>query len=324
MGLKLINYFIMKRKVNIYSLLLSIAILTDIGCVKDEGFENNQYGIKDPGSKSGVLFQQSKVDAAGNQIPNLNGIFFVNTSQAVQTLVKIAAAEAVSSDLRIGITVNNSLLDGSGLTTLDPANFQVPSEVVIPAGEKYTYLVVTIPDATVLDLSLKYGVGFTISSVSDNEFAVASNLKDVVVGIVIKNKYDAEYDFVGGYFYHPSAPRAQPNSSSGETKLLQTFSPTAVTCPLGDLGSIGYYVLLDVDPVTNKVTITPDPGHPTTPPIEQFDDALPTVNPGYTPQWERSGECSNIYDPATKTYYLRYAYVGSTGYRVTEEILVSK
>lgn len=314
----------MKRKVNILFLLLSIGFLGSVGCVKDDGFDNNEYGIKDPGSNPGVLFQQSKVDANGNQIPNLSGIFSVNTSQTIQTLVKIAASGTVSSDLRIGITLNNDLLATSGLTTLDPSQYQVPTEVVIPAGEKYAYLVVTIPDASVLDLSLKYGLGFTISSLSDNGYTIAGNLQDVVVGVIIKNQYDAVYDFVGGYFYHPSSPRAQPNSSSGDTKTLTSFSPTQVVSPLGDLGSLGYYVLLDVDPVTNKVTITPDPGHPSTPPIEQFDDALPDFNPGYTPQWDRSSECTNRYDPATKTFYLRYAYVGGTGYRVTEEILVAQ
>ncbi len=313
----------MKRKVNILFLLLSTIFLGNMGCVKDDGFDNNEYGINDPGSIPGVLFQQSKVDADGNQVPNLSGIFSVNTPQTIQTLVKIAAAGPVTSDLRIGITVDNTLLAVSGLTALDPSQYQVPSEVVIPAGEKYAYLVVTIPDASPLDLSLKYGLGFSISSVSDNGYAIASNLQNVVVGILIKNQYDATYDFVGGYFYHPSAPRAEPNTNSGDTKLLSSYSPTQVKAALGDLGGSDYYVLLDVDPITNKVTITPFPGS-ATPPVDQFDDALPDFNPGYTPQWSRSSECNNTYDPATKTFYLRYGYVGSTGYRVTEEILVAQ
>lgn len=310
-------------KKNFFQVIVFMSLIAGFGCVKDDGFDSNSYGIKDPGNTPGVLFQQSKVDANGVQLPNLNGIFQVATSQTITTLVKIAAPEAVSSDLTIGISLNNALVDGTGLTVMDPALYSVPSEVTIPAGEKFTYLEVTIPDASTLDLTLKYGLGFTISSVGQN-YTIASNLKDVVIGIVVKNKYDADYDFVGGFFYHPSSPRSQPNSSSGTVKELRTFSPTAVTCALGDLGGAGYYVLLDVDPITNKVTITPDPGHPTTPPIQQFDDALPDTNPGYTPQWERSAECNNTYDPATKTFYLRYGYVGGTGFRVTEEILVSQ
>ncbi|MEO8416647.1 MAG: hypothetical protein ABI472_23480 [Ginsengibacter sp.] len=52
-----------------------------------------------------------------------------------------------------------------------------------------------------------------------------------------------------------------------------------------------------------------------------FTSGLPATNPGYTPQWSGSASCNNTYDPASKTFYVRYGYLGSNGWRVTEEAI---
>ena len=75
---------------------------------------------------------------------------------------------------------------------------------------------------------------------------------------------------------------------------------------------------MDVDPITNNITIRDYPGSVTT---IDFGAGLPTTNPGYTPVFTRSAECNNVYDPATKEFKVRYGYMGGTGYRVTEEII---
>jgi len=291
-----------------------VLLLSATGCVKDEGFDNNEYGIKDPaGQPKGVLFQQARVDADGIQVPTVIGIIGVSTPQSIQTLVKIAADGAVTSDLKVTVTLNNDLVTGTDLIVLDPSSYQIAAtEVVIPAGEKNAYLVINIPDASTIDPSVVYGLGFTITSV-DAGYTIAANSKDVVLGIAIKNQWDGTYHSTG-YFYHPSGPRTMDL-----VKPLATVSATSVSCDVGDIGSLGYVALLTIDPVTNKVTIT---DYTTGVPMIQFDDGLPTTSPGYTPQWDGSPLCNNTYDPATKTFYLRYGYVGGTGYRVSEEILV--
>ena len=103
--------------------------------------------------------------------------------------------------------------------------------------------------------------------------------------------------------------------------MLQTVSANSVSCYWGDLGTAGYVALLTIDKATNHVAIS---DYTTGIPIEGFDNGLPTTNPGYTPQWAGSSQCNNTYDPATKTFYLRMAYMGATGWRVTEEILVKE
>ena len=286
------------------------------GCLKDKDFDNYKYGIKDPASQpKGVLFQQSKVDADGVQVPAISGIVGVSTPQTIQTLVKIAADGAAASDVHVKLVLDNSLLTGTGLTALGTSSYTIPSlDIVIPAGQKYIQFAITVPNASTIDPSVVYGLGFTIASV-EGGYTVAANSKNVVLGIAIKNPYDGTYHSTG-YVYHPASPRAVD-----EVKDLPTVSATTVSCFLGDLGTAGYISYLTVNPATNKVTITAAPGAAGAP-YTQFDSGLPTTSPGYTPKWSGSAQCNNTYDPATKTFYLRYGYVGGTGWRVTEEILV--
>jgi len=98
------------------------------------------------------------------------------------------------------------------------------------------------------------------------------------------------------------------------------------------LGTSGYYAVLNVpDPfattVIQPVTITVYPGSIS--PVEQWNAGLPTTTgvpggPIYTPAplpWGKSALCNNTYNPVTKTFYLRYGYLGASGWRVTEEII---
>jgi uncharacterized protein (TIGR02145 family) len=117
-----------------------------------------------------------------------------------------------------------------------------------------------------------------------------------------------------GYFYHPSVPRTIVSID----KEIEGLSPISWRIGLGDLGP-SYQVVLTLDTLTNKVTITT--GNSGTPAIVQFDNGLPTTTPGYSPQWPRSAECNNTFDPVTRRFKLRYGYMGGTGYRVSEEII---
>lgn len=284
-------------------------------CVKDQDFEDHVYGITDPANQpKGVLFQQSRTSADGQIQATVSSLDAVSDPQTVSTVVKIAADQAVSSDLHIKVTLNNDLLDGTGLVAMDAANYTATLDLVIPKGEKYTSLEITIPDAASIDPGQVYGLGFTITTV-DAGYTIAENSKNMVIGLAIKNAWDGTYD-AEGYVYHPSAPRAYE-----ETKVLQTVTANSVSCFWGDLGTSGYVALLTIDPATNHVAIS---DYTTGIPIVGFDNGLPTTNPGYTPKWDHSAECNNTYDPATKTFYLRMGYSGSTGWRVDEEILVRR
>lgn len=63
--------------------------------------------------------------------------------------------------------------------------------ITIPAGETSMPIFITIPDATVLDPSTLYGLGFTITSVDASGKISTTNTTVIEVGA--KNKYDGRY-----------------------------------------------------------------------------------------------------------------------------------
>jgi len=136
-----------------------------------------------------------------------------------------------------------------------------------------------------------------------------------VAPIPVINKYEGSYTS-NGYFYHPSNPRA----ITALAKSVLTSDPNSVTVDLGDLGANGYSAIFTVDPSTNNVSIVAAPSAGGAP-YTMFTNGLPTTNPGYTAQWAGSASCNNTYDPVTKTFYVRYGYLGATGWRVTEEAI---
>ena len=124
-----------------------------------------------------------------------------------------------------------------------------------------------------------------------------------------------------GYYYHPSGSR-----TISKPKTLYVHSATSVICEIGDIpfavtGDSAWCIILDVDPLTNLVSISGtnqinSPGN-----IITYSSGLPALS-NYTPQWPRSSECSNVYDPINKEFKIRYGYYqGNNSLRVIEEII---
>ena len=204
--------------------------------------------------------------------------------------------ELLPDSLYTLVGINNSL-SGTSLT------------MTIPAGEIGSEMYITLNGGK-WDVVHKYALPVIITDPAGS--LVRSGKDTVIATFAIKNEWDADYQSVG-YLYHPSSPRAL-----SLIKHLGTVSPNSVYCDVGDLGGSGYVALLTIDPVTNIVTIS---DYSTGIPIYGLPDGLPTTDPGYTAAWSGSDQCNNTYDPATKTFYLRMGYIGSTGWRVSEEIL---
>ncbi|HEX3025485.1 MAG TPA: DUF1735 domain-containing protein [Chitinophagaceae bacterium] len=154
-----------------------------------------------------------------------------------------------------------------------------------------------------LPISIKDGAG---NSISGNFNTLFYHL--------IGNPYAGSYTSTG-YFYHPSSPRA-----IARQKTASPLNSVDFQIELGDLGGNGYIAIFTTDPITNAVTITAAPGAGGAP-YTMFSNGLPTSSPGYTAGWSGSAMCNNTYDPVTKTFYVRYGYMGGTGWRVTEEAI---
>lgn len=119
---------------------------------------------------------------------------------------------------------------------------------------------------------------------------VVNNANTVVA---VANQYAGDY-LCTGVFHHPTAGDRPIN----EEKFLTPVTATKCWTLLGDLGSSGYDIYIDVN-ADNSCTVTMGPNEIT----EVFMSAgLP-----------------NEFDPATKEFDLSYFYIGATGNRVMEE-----
>jgi hypothetical protein len=166
-------------------------------CLKDKGYDNADYGINGSASKA-VSIPTSTTSPVS---------YSVNSQTTLQSLnapsVVLEVPSPVSSDVHVKLVLNQALLP-AGVTPLSPAHYNIPSlDVTIPAGQTKANVVVNIPNSTVLDPTLKYGLGFQISTV-DAGYAIASNMKSVVMTISVKNKYDGVYHLRG--YHNRSTP----------------------------------------------------------------------------------------------------------------------
>lgn len=303
----------MKNNTLLSILSISLLILFS-SCLKDKGFDNGEYGIQ-PTINKGVSLPQSLGGSftayvpVSNQPQVIDGPNFTLESQGAQ-----------SNDVNVTFALKPSLIDDyqATLPAFDPNVVLLPSDqytvnlnAKVPAGQLLNTLKVTILNPNNLSYDKTYCIGFQLVS-ADNGFQVASNMKEVLVLIKVKNQYDGDY-VANGYFYHPSLPRAIENLD----KALVTVDAYTVAADLGDLGSSGYYANFRVDPISGVLGITA--GFPAN--IQIFDTELP---PMYTAQWPSASLCNNVYDAVKKEYRVRYGYMGSTGNRVTEEIIKLK
>lgn len=309
------------KKIKFLTFLLAAIALTGTGCLKDKGYDNQQYGINDAdASPAGVGF------TLGVKFFNNTGLTLSDQPQLIDSAVvtiSLLSGKPAATDVVVKVQVDPALLadyntaNGTSIIQLDPALYSISTvDVVIPAGKTKGIININVPNTTTLDPNETYGLGFRIVSV-DGGYIIASNEKTVLLSIAIKNIYDGNYTS-NGYVYHPSAPRPIIDRA----KTLSTVNATTVDCELGDLGAANYHAYFDVDPITNLVTISPAAGAAGGT-YYQFDAGFPTIAPGplYTAQWARSAECNNTYDPITEEFKVRYGYIGGTGFRITEEVI---
>jgi Domain of unknown function (DUF1735)/Domain of unknown function (DUF4361) len=301
-------------------LLLSIFIsVIAMSCLKDKEYDNGS--IQSVHATGGVP-KVVEIRLTATNTTNFLSYSFDNSlnDTTVELIpVNLATAEPAQQDIHVTLTPDPDLVAAynaaNGTDYADPGSLYALADngvVTIPKGSRLGFLKITFKPADFLGGN--WAIGFMISKIDESGYTISGNLSTGVAAITIKNAYEGTYTSTG-YLYHPSSPR--PIS---DVKYLSTVDENTVAVSLGDLGGAGYIAWVTVDPVTNKLTITAAPGASGTP-YTQFDAGLPTTNPGYTPQWSGSSQINNTYDPATQTFYLRYGYMGSTGWRVTEEIL---
>lgn len=196
----------------------------------------------------------------------------------------------------------------SNWVKMNATAYSIPTlKVTIPAGQQEAYIPVKVFSDKV-DLTKFNMLAFTITDASGE--AISSNYQTILVPILIKNVYEANYS-VTGYFFHPTGPRA-----INATKYFATVNGSRVEGQLGDLA--GWGIRFDINgaaisayeaagstpaaPASNLMTAdvaNPDLGAG---PITFPGPAYPGTAP-----WQHS-TYNNSYNAATKTFFLHYGY----------------
>lgn len=298
----------MKSKLSIVSLSLGLFFLAS--CEKEKNYLDNASA----GSPNEV----------GYGLP-AGSAFILNVEASTTTLdttinVFLSTKGSNSSNVSVSVAPDTATLNAynnANTTEFEemPSDvYTYPASISIPSGSKTGEAHLKVDIQKLLTYGTAFGMGFKITKIDASGVSVQDANNSVVVIIRVKNQYDADY-VSNGYLYHPSSPRSIDKLAKHGT----TAGPNSITMPLGDLGGSGYTALFTIN-ADNTVTITAASGAAGGP-YYPFPTSLPSTNPGYTPAWSGSSKCNNTYDPETKTFYVRYGYLGGTGYRVTEEII---
>jgi hypothetical protein len=228
-------------------LALGLVSVVLLGCLKDKGFENYEYGINDPDTQPpGVGFP-----LAANK-KNTVGLNVQSTLQAVDDIVflNLNTGNVAPTDIDITLRLDSSIVrnyntqNAASILVLNYSLFSVGTTVRIPAGARNAQIPINVPSTLMLNPNASYGVGIRIEAVSGN-YQIASNLRELMVEFTIKNRYDGRYN-LRGYHNRTSPDYSAPYNVSVN---MITTGPNSVTMfwPAVNLyaspiaGGTGYY-----------------------------------------------------------------------------------
>lgn len=278
--------------------LLLFAGLLMTACLKDKDVDDGRIGVK-PDRNSKIVEIMGPL--SGLVVRTLDA----GTSDVTFTgvTVRLAADQPAQADVQVTLQVNPNAVSaynaarGTNYVSLPDNKYTIPSLTVkIPKGSRTGDLAIkAVPNNLA---GTPYALGFSIASVSDPSVKISGNYKTLVAAIGVKNEFEATYKAVG-YFAHPTAPR-----NINTNKYMSTVGANSSESLLGDLA--GTFVVLTVN-ADNTVSIAPGTGTSgTTASVQKMDD-----DPVY----------NNTYDPATKTFKLKYGYPNPGPTRIITETL---
>lgn len=283
------------------------AVVLFSACKKVEDFQP----IGGTGTTILKMLGGGKVGAAGQKTV---AISFVNTPTtiAIADVRRDASNDAgLASAVTVTIKDDTAAVRAAGYVALNPAWYSLSGAGVTKAGGVGgTYTVtfqpneiakeirITIPNATVLDPSSLYGLGFTIQTSSFGAVSVASQSFVGVVGA--KNAYDGIYQCTFSN-YHPSSNPGYTGDvtdvhmiTTGANKVKIYWPDAAAYCAPAILGgSFSYFGIQQpeytVNTATNAVTVQ-------------------NVDPAAVTFYTMNSSFNSRYDVATKTFYVKWGY----------------
>lgn len=289
------------------------------GCLKDKGYDRGDYGVNVNEIRAVSLPQ-----AVAGSVSF--ALFSSNSPQVLAAPVfALEAINTQSTNVNVQFALKPDLVAADPTLTLLPADqYNVNLSATIAAGQALDTLEISIPQSSNLDPNLIYGLGLELVS-ADNGFQVASNMKEVLIKITVKNKYDGLYDVTGSY----SDVSPAGANFSGRYPLeyyLVTTGPSSVNVCLdinGEItpgylfsnagagsyyGSFGSQVTFDAnDNISDMHNYFGDPANPAT---GVGNPGLGSGAPNYAAANGRritldpSGQ--NKFDNATRTVHVKY------------------
>jgi hypothetical protein len=294
------NYLLMKKKLIIYTLMLTVIVGVLSSCVKEDG-------VFEEGGSNGII----QIDLPTNDLAT-PGLYPLNTTafELVEAadlpiVVEYSGTGPAPQDVSVTISLNTKavtdynayLLSKTPTSTktfeiLDPSLYTLPSSmtVVIPKGERNATLHVKFK-TNGFNLGKRLALGFSVTSASSG--TVSGNYGTGIFYIVAKNQWDGiyKYEAVSTVIRNQAAGVEPTLSGSNVGSLdrdLATLSATTVSIvpqwqgKNGNIGGINN-TYITIDPATNLVTMKSD------------NATLKNTAGGV-----------NRYDPATKTFYLAF------------------
>ncbi len=308
----------MKSRYIIFGFLACLIALTS--CLKDENVTNQKYGMMNESA-----FKVVEIPSGSGP----RGVSLVSKDEQVNldmVSLHLSAENPANEDIVVTLTSNKSQevinkynTDNGTSYELLPLNlYQLPNglNATILKGTRDATLKLII-NAIDLDPSKTYAIVFGIESVDKQGYTISGNFNQELITVSVKNQWHAKYK-VTGFCFHPTAPRP-----INDEKELTTLGPITLNAPLGDLYGAGYYFKFDVNQqntLTNWLNLGSTPA--------SFA-LLSTDNPSGTIQTKAaidygavigqgewvSTKYNNTYDPAIKTFWLHYSYMGGNGAR---------
>ena len=299
--------------------LVAISGILLASCVKNDEGKFNASGSTFIKLPQGA---EEKVGLALDFVPGLQDVVLLdvrrdaaNNSELQKSVtVKIKNDPAIVTAYNTAHTTNYVPLPAAAYQ-VDPGNPYANNEwtVTFNPGEHAKPIMIKL-DASKLDFSQQYALGFTITSASGAK--ISDGLESAMIEVGVKNKYDGLYSVVSGYVQRYTAPGSpeSPSTLSGPLAgnpdvTLVTVGPNTVEIQGlqwtagSNSGVAGINNLrATVDPATNLVT-------------------MQALGNATLSNW--AGK-ENRYDPATKTFYLAFRWNPTSNTREYEIVLKYK
>ncbi len=250
------------KKILVSSLSVIALAVLGTGCLKDKDFEDGRYGTV-VGDARAVSFPQSRSASSITY-----GVVSSSSTQDISGPIIAIEGPTQSSDVNVTLQINDALVTADPtLTILPPSEYTIDLTRTIPAGAVYdSAFKITLPNSSNLDPNLIYAIGLTIAS-ADNGFAVASNMRNIVLKFTVKNKYDGVYTITGSYVDNSNAAftgrypleyrlvTTGPASVDVQLLVNGSWDPAYLFSTATGAGSYygNYGLTMTFDPVTDEI-----------------------------------------------------------------------